>query len=94
LEFGGREQPRNESRLREGRRNVWQRRFWEHTIRDEDDLEAHFDYIHYNPVKHGHATRPRDWPWSSFHRWVERGHYHADWGAGITPPSVPGNAGE
>jgi putative transposase len=77
----------------EGRRSVWQRRFWEHTIRDEDDLEAHFDYIHYNPVKHGYVTRPRDWRWSSFHRWVARGHYDIRWG-GIEPPAVPGNAGE
>ncbi|MEX0678062.1 MAG: transposase [Pirellulales bacterium] len=94
LSFGGREQPRKGSRSREGRRSVWQRRFWEHTIRNEDDLEAHFDYIHYNPVKHGYVPRPRDWRWSTFHRWVAKGHYNINWGAGITPPSVPGNAGE
>jgi putative transposase len=94
LASGGHEQTRASSHGREGRRSVWQRRFWEHTIRDEDDLEAHFDYIHYNPVKHGYVSSPRDWPWSSFHRWVAHGHYHVDWGAGITPPSVPGNAGE
>jgi putative transposase len=80
--YGGAEQPRTDSRLRERRRGVWQRRFWEHTIQDEDDLEAHFNYIHYNPVKHGFVTRPRDWPWSSFHRWVRSGHYQPNWGAG------------
>jgi putative transposase len=94
LANGGREQPRQASRIRERRRSVWQRRFWEHTIRDEDDLENHFDYIHYNPVKHGYAKRPRDWPWSSFHRWVERGHYDIDWGAGYVQPEMPGDAGE
>lgn len=94
LASGGREQARAGAQIREGRRSVWQRRFWEHTIRDEDDLEAHFDYIHYNPVKHGYAVRPRDWRWSSFHRWVTRGHYQINWGARIDPPTVPGNAGE
>jgi len=70
------------------RRGVWQRRFWEHMIRDETDLENHFDYIHYNPVKHGLVARPRDWLWSSFHRWVRRGHYQADWGAGAISLSL------
>jgi putative transposase len=62
LTDGGAEQPRAASRLQERRRGIWQRRFWEHTIRDETDLEKHFDYIHYNPVKHGLVERPRDWP--------------------------------
>lgn len=53
---------------------VWQPRFWEHTIRDEADLEAHFDYIHFNPVKHGEVDSVHKWPWSTFHRWVESGH--------------------
>jgi len=94
LAMSGGEQSQSATRNREGRRGVWQRRFWEHTVRDEDDLEAHFDYIHYNPVKHGLVERPRDWPWSTFHRWVAGGHYQVDWGAGIVSPSVPGNAGE
>lgn len=68
LVTGGGEQVRNASRERERRRGVWQRRFWEHTIRDENDLGAHFDYIHFNPVKHALVRRPRVWPWSSFHR--------------------------
>jgi putative transposase len=72
----------------------WQRRFWEHTIRDEADLEAHFDYIHYNPVKHGLAKAPRDWPWSSFHRWVRAGHYDIDWARQPDESKLPGGAGE
>jgi len=62
-----------------GEHVVWQRRFWEHTIRDERDLENHISYIHYNPVKHGHATSPRDWPHSSFHRFVRDGLLPVDW---------------
>lgn len=80
LEVGGVEQPHSKSQLVERRRGVWQRRFWEHTIRDEADLEQHADYIHYNPVRHRLAPSPADWPWSSFHRWVRMGHYPADWG--------------
>ena len=62
-------------------RRVWQRRFWEHAIRDDDDWRRHMDYIHYNPVKHGLVTRPGDWPWSSFRKCVARGWYAPDWGA-------------
>jgi putative transposase len=61
-------------------RGIWQRRCWEHLIRDEDDLRRHVEYVHFNPVKHGHAVRALDWPHSSFRRWVERGEYPADWG--------------
>ena len=63
---------------RAGKR-VWQPRFWEHTIRDETDLQRHVDYIHFNPVKHGCATRPVDWPHSSFHRYVRLGWLTDDW---------------
>ncbi len=94
LALGGVEQPRQASRRRERRRGIWQRRFWEHTIRDGADLEAHFDYIHYNPVKHRLVRRPRDWPWSSFHRWVLAGHYDINWAAGHNLGPLPGNAGE
>lgn len=66
-------------RQRERRRGVWHPRFWEHVIRDEDDCEKHFDYVHYNPVKHGLVRSPRDWPWSSFHRWVKAGVYPENW---------------
>jgi len=94
LALGGAEQARSAARLEERRRGVWQRRFWEHTIRDEADLEAHFDYIHYNPVKHGLARRPRDWPWSTFHRWVRAGHYPIDWAAEESHADSLAEAGE
>ena len=67
------------ARHRNGEPALWQRRFWEHTIRDEADFERHVDYIHYNPVKHGLVTRVRDWPHSSFHRYVRRGVLPEDW---------------
>jgi len=73
---------RNKSRAGKGERGVWQRRFWEHWIRDEKDYERHVDYIHYNPVKHGYVTRPVDWPHSSIHRFIARGIMSADWGDG------------
>ena len=66
---------------RRGERPVWQRRFWEHAIRDDADWRAHVDYIHYNPVKHGLARHPADWPWSSFARAVSQGWYEPTWGA-------------
>ena len=58
---------------------VWQPRFWEHQIRDDRDFEKHCDYIHWNPVKHGLVTRVCDWPYSSFHRFVQLGIYPLDW---------------
>jgi putative transposase len=64
-------------------RGIWQRRFWEHTIRDADDYEAHMDYIHFNPVKHGLAAHAAGWPLSSFHRCAAHGLYPADWTAQI-----------
>jgi putative transposase len=69
----------SKSRLAKGERGVWQRRYWEHTLRDEDDFVRHVDYIHFNPVKHGHVRRVKDWPHSSFHRMVRLGHYPQDW---------------
>jgi len=62
-----------------GKFALWQRRFWEHTIRDEDDFARHVDYIHFNPVKHGLVSRVRDWPHSSFHLYVRQGLLPADW---------------
>ena len=64
---------------RKGLRGVWQQRFWEHAIRDEADFARHMNYIHFNPVKHGLATCPHAWPWSTFPRWVREGVYEADW---------------
>ncbi len=72
----------NPSRVRKKEAAVWQRRFWEHTIRDEQDYEHHFDYIHFNPVKHDLVERVVVWPWSSFHRYVGLGLYEPDWGVG------------
>ena len=60
-------------------RGIWQRRFWEHVIRDEADYRAHMDYVHYNPVKHGLVERVKDWPYSTFHRCVQLGLYPLDW---------------
>lgn len=79
---GRRSLPQNVSPSRRKHResDVWQRRFWEHTITDEADLERHLDYIHYNPVKHGLVSCPHLWQYSSFHRWVERDTYKVDWG--------------
>nr|WP_288454134.1 transposase [uncultured Pseudomonas sp.] len=69
-----------QSQRAKGERGVWQRRFWEHAIRDEDDWRRHMDYIHHNPVKHGLVARVSDWPHSSFHAYVQRGVYPPDWG--------------
>jgi putative transposase len=68
------------SKLIKRERGLWQRRFWEHAIRDDAHLARHVDYIHYNPVKHGFVGRVRDWPYSSFHRYVAQDHLPADWG--------------
>ena len=70
---------RSESRRNRGERGIWQRRFWEHMIRDERDFSHHIDYIHWNPVKHGWVKRVGDWPHSSFHAYVRRGLYSVDW---------------
>jgi len=74
--------PPSASRQKKQERAVWQRRFWEHQIRDERDFTQHVEYIHYNPVKHGLVKAPKDWPYSSFHRAVRRGIYSEEWGAG------------
>jgi len=60
--------------------SLWQRRFWEHLIRDDDDYKKHFDYVHWNPLKHGYVTRVIDWPYSTFHRFVAQEIYPSDWG--------------
>jgi putative transposase len=83
---------RSKGRLNKGERGIWQRRYWEHTLRDEWDVERHIDYIHYNPVKHGHVARVADWPFSSFHRFARRGVYPTDWGGTGAP--MEGNFGE
>ena len=76
----------NESRAKRKELNLWQRRFWEHEIRDEKDLEAHVSYIHFNPVKHGYVSAVKEWPYSSFHRFVESGDCDIDWGGDFRKP--------
>jgi len=66
---------RNRSRRRSKEAALWQRRFWEHQIRDERDLQRHIEYIHFNPVKHGLVAKPSEWPWSTYHRYVREGFY-------------------
>lgn len=85
LQRGGREGIRNPSRQKRTEAAIWQRRFWEHQIRDEQDLQRHLDYIHYNPVKHALVTEAQDWPWSTYHRFVKQGIYQPD----SPPPIIP-----
>ena len=87
LRLGGNDRERNVSRKKRGEAAIWQRRFWEHTIRDADDFVRHFDYIHYSPVKHGLVQQVKDWPWSSYHKYLARGYYDLDWG-NIGPESL------
>ncbi len=71
---------RSASKVAKREKGIWQRRFWEHQIRDEQDLQRHVDYIHYNPVKHGLVERVVNWPHSSFHRYLKAGWLLPDWG--------------
>lgn len=82
---------RSEVRQRRGERGIWQRRFWEHAIRDDRDFAAHCDYVHINPVKHGHVERVRDWPFSTFSRFVAAGIYPEHW---AEAPSIDGVQGD
>jgi putative transposase len=81
----------NPGRTSKGERGIWQRRFWEHHIRDETDLERHVAYIHYNPVKHGYVRNPADWLYSSIHRYISEGLIPADW---ATNGEIKGEFGE
>ena len=72
----------NDSKTRHREATIWQRRFWEHQIRDEIDYQAHMDYIHFNPVKHGLVSNVNEWPYSTFHRYVREGVYGIGWGQG------------
>ena len=69
------------SKVARREKGIWQRRFWEHQVRNDADLQRHADYIHFNPVKHGHVVQVADWPHSSFHRHVRDGVYPPDWAA-------------
>ncbi|MGC9454398.1 MAG: REP-associated tyrosine transposase [Phycisphaerae bacterium] len=88
LAAGGSEAPLSQSRKGQRYRGVWQRKFWEHTIRNARDFHMHLDYIHMNPVKHGYVKRPRDWRWSSFTRYVRMGRYEEDWYGRIDLPET------
>jgi len=68
----------------------WQRRFWEHVIRDEADFHRYLDYLHWNPVKHGYVKTPMDWPYSTLHRFVAQGLYPPNWGGGGVE-EIPGD---
>jgi len=83
-------EPRSPVMIRRGERGIWQRRYWEHTIRDDRDFAGHVDYTHFNPVKHGLAEHPAEWPHSSFHRWVAGGLYPAGWMGGSGEPPETG----
>jgi putative transposase len=84
---GGEEFRQSTSRRLAGYRGFWQKRYWEHSCRDESDLKGCVDYVHFNPKKHGLVNNVRDWPYSTFHRFVELGEYTEGWGA-VDP--VPG----
>lgn len=68
------------SRQSKGERGIWQRRYWEHCIRNQEDYEKHVDYIHYNPVKHGYVKRAVEWPFSTIHEFIKKGVLNPDWG--------------
>lgn len=80
---------RSAVQVRRRERGIWQRRYWEHLIRDERDFRQHLDYVHINPLKHGLVARVGDWPYSTFHRLVERRIYPADWAGGPEAEALP-----
>jgi putative transposase len=86
LHGGGQELSQSHSRTKHRQRGVWHKRYWEHTIADEDDLKRCVDYIHWNPRKHNLVQRIRDWKWSSFHRFVQASEYDLDWGGSDPTP--------
>jgi putative transposase len=90
LESGGDEGTSTSSRKRHSERAIWQRRFWEHTCRDEDDLKRCVDYLHWNPVKHGLVQSVGEYPWSSFHRFVREREYEPGWGGEVLFPGLIG----
>ena len=85
---------KNDSRKKRQEQTLWHRRYWEHTIRDDEDYRRHCDYIHYNPVKHGLCPAPKLWPYSSFHRFVKEGRYELNWGGNECPGSFEGIGNE
>ena len=89
--YGTKDEHRNPSRISKGERGIWQHRYWEHLVHDEDDFERHVDYIYYNPVKHGYVNRAADWPYSSIHRYIKAGANASDWGGNSGGGVVMGN---
>ena len=87
-----REKWMNQSKKQHRESTIWQRRFWEHKIRDDRDYQNHMDYLHYNPVKHELVKRVKDWPYSTFHRYVEKGVYPDEWGSNYS--KLDGDFGE
>ena len=83
---------RSTSQVQKREKGIWQRRFWEHAIRDDEDFERHVDYIHFNPVKHGYVKRVSAWPYSSFHRFVRNGLLPENWGGDLD--EIEGRFGE
>jgi putative transposase len=75
-----RQRPITDSQIHKREKPIWQRRFWEHGIRDENDWRRHIDYVHYNPVKHGYVSKPSEWPFSSFRNAIKKGWYGDGWG--------------
>jgi putative transposase len=84
---------RSAVRKARGERGIWQRRFWEHLIRDDADYARHVEYCYFNPIKHGHARRARDWPHSSFHRDVRHGLFPLDWAGEVALNGAFGERG-
>ena len=82
--FGSKAHNVSESMRSKGERGIWQRRFWEHMIRNQEDFNRHSDYIHYNPVKHGYVSLPIEWKHSSFRDFIGRGYYSEDWGQTVS----------
>ena len=72
-------QVRSASRVKKREAGVWQRRYYEHTIRNEKELMSHIDYIHYNPVKHGYTDKAQNWNHSSFQKYIDKGWYDENW---------------
>ena len=88
LKSGGQEGQRTARQQKKGERAVFQSRYYEHSIREQDDLKNHFDYIHYNPVKHGLVQSVSAWPWSTFHKYAKMGWYDVDWGLSPDTPDL------
>ena len=84
IEHYGEKSQRNFSHIHKKEATIWQRRFYEHTIRDDLDYQNHFDYIHYNPAHHGLVNNVSSWKWSTFHRYVRLGVYEPNWGENFT----------